>query len=92
MSMSICSTTYSGCSSKRSRARRAPSFRSHLAPVTNAPVNVLRTLAKDDDIAVAGPVLKLAPRLAEADLVDVANTKGQAHLHAISSGARWARR
>ena len=36
---------------------------SHLAPVTNAPVKVLRTLAKDDDIAVAGPVLKLAPRL-----------------------------
>jgi uncharacterized protein (DUF2336 family) len=56
-----------------------------LAPVTNAPVKVLRTLANDDDIAVAGPVLKLAPRLAEADLVDVARTKGQAHLHAIST-------
>ena len=35
-------------------------------------------------IAVAGPVLKLAPRLAESDLIDVARTKGQAHLHAIS--------
>jgi len=58
---------------------------SNLAPVSNAPVNVLRTLANDDDIAVAGPVLKLAPRLAEADLVDVANTKGQAHLRAISA-------
>ena len=56
----------------------------HLAPVSNAPVNVLRKLANDDDIAVAGPVLKLAPRLAESDLIDVANTKGQAHLHAIS--------
>jgi uncharacterized protein (DUF2336 family) len=55
-----------------------------LAPVNNAPVNVLRTLANDDDISVAGPVLKLAPRLAEADLVDLANTKSQAHLHAIS--------
>ena len=31
-----------------------------------------------------GPVLKLAPRLAEADLVDVARTKSQAHLQAIS--------
>ena len=31
---------------------------------SNAPVKVLRTLANDDDIAVAGPVLKLAPRLA----------------------------
>jgi uncharacterized protein (DUF2336 family) len=56
-----------------------------LAPVANAPVKVLRTLANDDDIAVAGPVLKLAPRLAEADLVDVARTKGQAHLQAISA-------
>ena len=57
----------------------------HLAPVTNAPVKVLRTLANDDDIAVAGPVLKLAPRLPEADLVDVAKTKSQAHLQAISA-------
>ncbi len=45
----------------------------------------MRTLANDDDIAVAGPVLKLAPRLQEADLVDLANTKSQAHLQAISA-------
>jgi uncharacterized protein (DUF2336 family) len=57
----------------------------HLAPVMNAPVKVLRTLAYDDDIAVAGPVLKLAPRLPEADLVEVAKKKSQAHLHAISA-------
>ncbi len=57
----------------------------HLAPVGNAPVKVLRKLANDDDILVAGPVLKLAPRLAEADLIDVARTKGQAHLQAISA-------
>jgi uncharacterized protein (DUF2336 family) len=57
----------------------------HLAPVRNAPVKVLRKLANDDDITVAGPVLTLAPRLAESDLIDVASTKGQAHLHAISS-------
>jgi len=55
-----------------------------LAPLSNAPVKVLRTLANDDDIAVAGPILKLAPRLDEADLVNVARTKGQAHLQAIS--------
>lgn len=58
---------------------------SHLAPVANAPVGVLRTLARDDDIAVAGPVLKQASRLAETDLVDVAKTKSQAHLQAIST-------
>lgn len=56
-----------------------------LAPVGNAPHNILRILAHDEDIAVAGPVLTLAPRLSEADLVDVATTKGQAHLHAIST-------
>ncbi|MGA7788197.1 MAG: DUF2336 domain-containing protein [Xanthobacteraceae bacterium] len=56
-----------------------------LAPVENAPVRVLRILANDDDIAIAGPVLKLAPRLQEADLVDLARTKSQAHLHAIST-------
>jgi len=56
-----------------------------LAPVGNAPVKVLRALANDDDISVAGPVLKLAPRLAEADLIDLANTKSQAHLRAISA-------
>ncbi len=55
-----------------------------LAPVSNAPVKVLRRLASDDDIAVAGPVLKQAIRLPEADLIDLAETKSQAHLHAIS--------
>jgi uncharacterized protein (DUF2336 family) len=56
----------------------------HLAPLTNAPVKVLRTLANDDDITVAEPVLKLSPRLAETDLVNIASTKGQEHLRAIS--------
>jgi uncharacterized protein (DUF2336 family) len=56
----------------------------HLAPLTNAPVKVLRTLANDDDITVAEPVLKRSPRLAETDLVNIASTKGQEHLRAIS--------
>jgi uncharacterized protein (DUF2336 family) len=56
-----------------------------LAPVDNAPSQVIRTLANDDDIAVAGPVLKLAPRLEESDLVDLARTKSQAHLQAIAT-------
>jgi uncharacterized protein (DUF2336 family) len=56
----------------------------HLAPVGNAPANVVRALAKDDDIAVAGPVLTQSPRLADTDLCDIARTKSQAHLLAIS--------
>ena len=55
-----------------------------LAPVTNAPIEAVRRLAKDDDIAVAGPVLEQSPRLPEADLVEIAKTKSQAHLLAIS--------
>src|SRR5580692_12265724 len=58
---------------------------SHLAPLENAPAKVLRALAHDDDITVAGPVLKLAKRLKEADLVGLAETKSQAHLQAISA-------
>ena len=56
-----------------------------LAPVGNAPIEILRRLAKDDDISVAGPVLSKAKRLPEADLVDIAKSKGQAHLFAISA-------
>src|SRR6266851_5003512 len=58
-----------------------------LAPIGNAPVEVVRRLAKDDDIAVAGPVLQQSRRLDEADLVDIAETKSQAHLLAISGRA-----
>ena len=38
----------------------------------------------DDDIAVAGPVISQSARLQETDLVDLASTKGQAHLAAIA--------
>src|SRR5690242_8647923 len=36
-----------------------------LAPVGNAPVQVVRKLATDDDISVAGPVLARSRRLGE---------------------------
>ena len=55
-----------------------------LAPIANAPGELMRQLAHDDDIAVAGPVIAQSQRLAENDLVDIAKTKGQAHLFAIS--------
>jgi uncharacterized protein (DUF2336 family) len=66
-------------------AKARAELSNRLAPLSNAPVKVLRRLANDDEIAVAGPVLKLAPRLPEADLINVANTKSQAHLRAISA-------
>ena len=55
-----------------------------LAPVDNAPVEVVRRLAWDDDIAVAGPVLAQSARLTTNDLVKITETKSQQHLLAIS--------
>jgi uncharacterized protein (DUF2336 family) len=55
-----------------------------LAPINNAPIKVVHTLAHDDEIAIAGPVLSLSDRLTTADLIEIANVKGQSHLLAIS--------
>jgi uncharacterized protein (DUF2336 family) len=55
-----------------------------LAPVVNAPIELIRKLAHDDDIAVAGPVIAKSARLQETELVELARTKGQAHLVAIA--------
>ena len=46
--------------------------------------NVIRTLARDDEIAVAGPVLINSTRLSNSDLIEIARTKSQDHLLAIS--------
>jgi uncharacterized protein (DUF2336 family) len=56
-----------------------------LASVTNAPVGVVRRLARDDDIEVAGPILERSTRISESDLVHVARIRSQAHLLAIAS-------
>jgi uncharacterized protein (DUF2336 family) len=61
---------------------------SRLAPISNAPVAAVRALASDDAIVVAAPVLVQSERLGEADLVEIARTKSQAHLLAISGRAR----
>lgn len=58
---------------------------SRLAPVANAPIKLLRRLARDNDITVAGPVLLQSRRLEDIDLVDIALSKSQAHLLVISS-------
>jgi uncharacterized protein (DUF2336 family) len=55
-----------------------------LAPIDNAPVKVVRKLAQDDNITVAGPMLSLSRRLDNAALVEIAESKGQAHLLAIA--------
>jgi uncharacterized protein (DUF2336 family) len=45
---------------------------------------VIRSLAFDDAIEVAGPVLRQSPQLNDNDLVANARTKSQEHLHAIA--------
>jgi uncharacterized protein (DUF2336 family) len=57
---------------------------SRLAPVDNAPVDAIRRLARNDEIAVAGPVLTESSRLTADDLIDIAKTKGRLHMLAIS--------
>jgi uncharacterized protein (DUF2336 family) len=58
-----------------------------LAPVDNAPLQVIRRLARDDEITVAGPVLSQSRRLTTDDLVEIAETKSSQHLLAISDRA-----
>jgi uncharacterized protein (DUF2336 family) len=55
-----------------------------LAPIPNAPPRTIRTLAFDDAIDVAEPVLSQSPRLSDTDLVENARIKGQRHMLAIS--------
>src|SRR6266446_10217643 len=56
-----------------------------LAPIDTAPPQTIRTLAFDDAIAVAGPVLSKSERLDDAALIKAARNKSQAHLMAIST-------
>src|SRR5882757_350515 len=60
---------------------------SQLASVKQAPPTVIRRLAGNDEISVAGPVLTESARLSAEDLVELAQTKGEAHLLAMSG--RW---
>lgn len=56
-----------------------------IAPVENAPRRLIKRLANDADIAVAGPVLAQSPRLSTEDLCGIARTKGNAHMLAMSA-------
>ena len=58
-----------------------------LAPIAQAPPSVIRRLAGNDEIAIAGPVLAESARLGTEDLLEIAETKGEQHLLAISG--RW---
>jgi uncharacterized protein (DUF2336 family) len=65
-----------------SSARAA--FGHRLALLPQAPPRIIRSLALDDAIEVAGPVLTQFAQIDEATLMEGARTKGQDHLLAIS--------
>ena len=58
-----------------------------LAPLPNAPQRTLRSLARNDSIAVAGPILENSTQLSDAELVEIANSKSQWHLSSIATRA-----
>ncbi len=55
-----------------------------IAPLAHAPIGMVRRLAGDEDIDVAGPVLRVSPRLPDDDLAAIAGRMGPEHLLAIS--------
>ncbi len=59
-----------------------------LAPVSNAPVNVVARLASNDDIAVSSPILEKSDMLTDQTLAEIAGTKSQKHLAAIAGRTR----
>ncbi|HXZ45849.1 MAG TPA: DUF2336 domain-containing protein [Pseudolabrys sp.] len=73
-----------GCLIEQIEAKTLAELARRIAPVPNAPAGVVSTLAKNDSIDVAGPVLKQA-RLSDPDLMYIAENKSQAHLLAMST-------
>src|ERR1017187_1280202 len=73
-----------GCLIEEIEVKALAELARRLAPVPNAPAGVVVTLAKNDNIAVAGPVLKQA-NIGDPDLKYIAETKSQAHLLALST-------
>ncbi len=75
-----------GCLIEEIEAKALAELARRIAPVPNPPANVVKSLAENDDIAVAGPVLTQA-RLGEGELIRIAENKSQAHLMALAARA-----
>jgi uncharacterized protein (DUF2336 family) len=55
-----------------------------LSNVETGPPNMICTLAKHDDIVVAGPILASSPMLDESLLCEIVGSQSQMHLQAVS--------
>jgi uncharacterized protein (DUF2336 family) len=71
----------------RVETRAKAELSKRLAPLDYAPFEVIQHLAWDDEIEVAGNVLANSSRLGTDVLVEIASSKGQDHLLAISGRA-----
>ena len=59
-----------------------------LAPIENAPAATIQRLARNDAIEISGPILTNSKRLSDDDLIEIAQTKSQAHLTNIARRLR----
>jgi uncharacterized protein (DUF2336 family) len=55
-----------------------------LSLIGNAPPALVNQMAREDEILVAGPLLRRSPVIVEAALIEIARMKGQGHLLAMS--------
>jgi uncharacterized protein (DUF2336 family) len=55
-----------------------------MAPVANAPRRLIKRLAANPEIAIAGPVLSQSPRLSDEDLCEISRSKGVTHMLAVA--------
>lgn len=58
-----------------------------LAPIANAPPRISQTLARDEAVIVASPMLRLSQRLDFSFLMEIAGRRGQDHLLALAQRA-----
>jgi uncharacterized protein (DUF2336 family) len=72
------------CLIERVEARTLAQLSVKLSDTGCAPKEVVRQLAFHEEAAVAVPVLAKSNRLSDADLIEIARTRGQRHLLAIS--------
>jgi uncharacterized protein (DUF2336 family) len=72
------------CLIERMEARTLAQLSVKLSDSGSAPKEAVRQLAYHEEASVAGPVLARSNRLSEADLIEIASTRGQQHLLAIS--------
>jgi uncharacterized protein (DUF2336 family) len=77
---------------RRAEAARRIAARADLAErlslLANAPRAPIGQLAHDDEILIAGPLLRRSPMIDERALIEIARTKGQGHLLAMSERPR----